>query len=229
MSAQRYNNPELIDLLAREYVLGSLQGPARMRFERIHAASLTARRSVLAWERRLAPLASTEHREAPPEAWKNIANRIGLAAPARGGGMWRGLAAVFALAAIVLGTMLYTNQTPQVATANYVAVVTDAETGPVWLLRAFIEPAELLSNTINPRPEPPNSSYELWMLPDNGTAPVSLGLIAGTGQTTVQLSADALAVLAGTSTLAVSVEPAGGSPTGAPTGPVIYTAPLVRS
>jgi anti-sigma-K factor RskA len=146
---------------------------------------------------------------------------------ARGGGVWRGLALIFALAAIVLGA-LYLDKTPQVATANYVAVVTDAETGPVWLLRAFVEPAELLSNIINPRPEPPNSSYELWMLPDNGTAPVSLGLIAGTRQTTVQLSAAALAVLAGASTLAVSVEPAGGSPTGEPTEPVIYTAPLVR-
>lgn len=35
--------------------------------------------------------------------------------------------------------------------------------------------------------------------------------------------------LEASSTLAVSLEPAGGSPTGSPTGPVLYTALLVRS
>ena len=56
---------------------------------------------------------------------------------------------------------------------------------------------------------------------------MSLGLIPGAGEATLPLLAAQIDVLVRTSTLAVSVEPAGGSPTGAPTGPVIYTAPLV--
>jgi anti-sigma-K factor RskA len=58
---------------------------------------------------------------------------------------------------------------------------------------------------------------------------VSLGLIPDAGAATLTLTAAQLAVLGNTPTLAVSVEPAGGSPTGLPTGPVIYTAPLLRA
>jgi anti-sigma-K factor RskA len=69
--------------------------------------------------------------------------------------------------------------------------------------------------------------YELWMLPNGGAAPVSLGLLPMMGEIALPLDAARTAILANTGTLAVSVEPAGGSPTGAPTGPVVYTAPLV--
>ena len=67
------------------------------------------------------------------------------------------------------------------------------------------------------------------MLPNGANAaPVSLGLIPGVGNAQLGLSAAQLAVLGNTATLAVSLEPAGGSPTGLPTGPVIFTAPLLR-
>ena len=58
---------------------------------------------------------------------------------------------------------------------------------------------------------------------------MSLGLLPAAGNATLALSTAQLAVLGNTPTLAVSVEPAGGSPTGLPTGPVIYTAPLLRT
>jgi anti-sigma-K factor RskA len=142
--------------------------------------------------------------------------------------LWPALAAALAVVALALGTLYFTKQ-PSVTTADYVAIVTHADIGPVWVLQTFIAPAELHADTINERPAPANSDYELWMLPDDGTAPVSLGLIPGAGQAVLPLAAVQLEVLEQTSTLAVSVEPAGGSPTGAPTGPVIYTAPLLRT
>ena len=46
------------------------------------------------------------------------------------------------------------------------------------------------------------------------------------GTQRVVLSAAQRAALAGAKQLAVSLEPAGGSPTGLPTGPVIHVAPL---
>jgi anti-sigma-K factor RskA len=58
---------------------------------------------------------------------------------------------------------------------------------------------------------------------------VSLGLLPDMGSAQLALSAIQLTVLGNTPTLAVSLEPAGGSPTGLPTGPVLYTATLVRS
>ena len=65
------------------------------------------------------------------------------------------------------------------------------------------------------------------LLPTGGAPPVSLGLIPATGNAALPLSAQALAVLAQSSALAVSLEPAGGSPTGQPTT-VLFAAPLLR-
>jgi len=226
----RYDNPQLLDSLAREYVLGTLSARSRARFARVLSFSLVARRAVTAWERRFAPLAAAVRPVEPPEsAWTGIETALGLrAAPrARAAGIWPALAAALAIVAVLFAG-LYFSQQPSVERPAYVSVVTDAATGPVWLLQAFTEARALRVSTVNPRPAPAGSSYELWMLPDGGN-PVSLGLLPEMGAAQLGLNAAQLGVLTRTMTLAVSVEPAGGSPTGLPTGPVILTAPLIRS
>jgi anti-sigma-K factor RskA len=74
---------------------------------------------------------------------------------------------------------------------------------------------------------PAGKSYELWGLPDGG-APVSLGLLPASGEVRRDLVAAQRVALAASTKVAVSLEPAGGSPTGAPTGPVLYVAELQR-
>jgi anti-sigma-K factor RskA len=226
----RYDDPQLLDALAGEYVLGLLPARPRARFARLLSFSLVARRAVTDWERRFAPLASAVRPVEPPEAvWTGIETALGLrAAPrARAAGIWPALAAALAIVAVLFAG-LYFSQQPSVERPAYVSVVTDAATGPVWLLQAFTEARALRVSTVNPRPAPAGSSYELWMLPDGGN-PVSLGLLPEMGAAQLGLNAAQLGVLTRTMTLAVSVEPAGGSPTGLPTGPVILTAPLIRS
>ena len=66
-----------------------------------------------------------------------------------------------------------------------------------------------------------NQALELWAVPASG-APRSLGLISASGATVVQKGK----VLEGAAALAVSLEPPGGSPTGAPTGPILYAGKL---
>jgi len=221
----RYDNPQLLDALAREYVVGTLRGRARARFKRVVTSSLRARRAVLGWEKQLAPLARAVPAAAPPpQVWTRIETAIGARArPMRGAGIWPALAAGLAALAVLFGG-LYLSQEQRVDRARYVAVISEQAT-PLWLLQGFTE--ELRVNTITERPIPAANSYELWMLPD-GAAPVSLGLLPGTGNAALPLDAQRLAVLAQTMTLAVSLEPAGGSPTGLPTGPVLFTAPLRR-
>ena len=63
-------------------------------------------------------------------------------------------------------------------------------------------------------------STQLWLIPA-GRAPMSVGVFKPGAVTVLPLSATLLAQLGPTAALAVSVEPAGGSPTGQPTGPVI--------
>ena len=71
-------------------------------------------------------------------------------------------------------------------------------------------------------------SFELWALPDNGGAPVSLGLMPESGRLDRELTDAQRAALRGASKVAVSLEPTGGSPTGAPTGPVLFVADRAR-
>jgi len=65
------------------------------------------------------------------------------------------------------------------------------------------------------------------MLPD-GRAPVSMGLVPASGTERLTLREPAGTALQNIPALAVSVEPPGGSPTGAPTGPVILTGRVER-
>ncbi|MEO7387362.1 MAG: anti-sigma factor [Gammaproteobacteria bacterium] len=228
-----YRNPELLDRLAREYVLGTLRGPARRRFAGLLAGSVTARRSVQYWEQRLVPLALELAPVPPPSrVWDGIATELGF----RTAIPWAAIAAGLAALAVGIGLVL-ANRTPAVrdvvrdVTHEPAAVIVMADKAgkPVWLLNAFPELKELRAHAIAAASVAPQASYELWMLPDNGAAPVSLGLLPEVGDITLILDERRVEVLAVTSTLAVSREPSGGSATGAPTGPVLYTATIVRS
>ena len=66
-------------------------------------------------------------------------------------------------------------------------------------------------------------SLELWAVPTAGRAALARPA-ARRQRRTVALRGK---VLAGADTLAVSLEPAGGSPTGAPTGPIVYVGKFV--
>jgi anti-sigma-K factor RskA len=75
----------------------------------------------------------------------------------------------------------------------------------------------------------PDTAWELWMLPGGDRKPVSLGLIT-THETQTVLIPEALAAgLDAAKGLAMSVEPAGGSPTGVPSGPVLYEGECVKT
>ena len=72
-----YDRPALLESLASEYVLGTLRGPARRRFERVLASLHNARMAVATWESRLHPLAQSVPESAPSvQVWKRIESHI---------------------------------------------------------------------------------------------------------------------------------------------------------
>ena len=77
-------------------------------------------------------------------------------------------------------------------------------------------------------PEDPGRAHELWVIPAGGT-PSSLGTMAEGRMTHMELAAGLAELLRQGATIAISVEPPGGSPTGAPTGPVIAAGTLESS
>jgi anti-sigma-K factor RskA len=95
---------------------------------------------------------------------------------------------------------------------NFVASVT--ATGNTLV----IVPAALLTN--DPR------SFELWLIPTGETRPRSLGLVQPGQPIRLDVPSGLAGRITPDATLAVSLEPPGGSPTGAPTGPVIAAGKL---
>jgi anti-sigma-K factor RskA len=223
-----YSRPELADRLAAEYVAGTLRGPARRRFESLLPAHPLLREATRAWEGRLMPLTAAIAPVQPSgDVWRRISERIGggAAAPARGGAwnrlpFWRGLAAFASVAAIGLAVLL-ANPTPAPPPIVVVLAPTGSAAGtaaPATLVASISgDRSTLVTRPIVPVSVQPDRALELWAVPTTG-APRSLGLLPG-GSGTVALRGK---VLAGADTLAVSLEPAGGSPTGQPTGPILY-------
>lgn len=74
----------------------------------------------------------------------------------------------------------------------------------------------------------PGTEWELWMLPPGKGAPVSLGLITTDADQVMKIKPAMAGKMDGACGIAMSVEPKGGSPTGAPTGPVIFKGQCVK-
>ena len=217
------NEPAVLDLLAAEFVLGTMTGAARRRFARSLAADPFVARRVRGWEERLAGLAFRAEPVAPaPAVWNAIERRIGPA-PA---GSWRALvAAVVAVTVIGLGWYLWQEQRPAPPQAQ--ALIADASGQALWQVAFAADGEHVEVTAIGDFRHPATRSLELWALPPDA-APVSLGLMPAEGSKQLAIDDRQRAALGIAANVAVSDEPRGGSPTGAPTGPVLFVAPLAR-
>jgi anti-sigma-K factor RskA len=220
-----YERGELIEMLAAEYVLGTLRGPARRRFERLCAANAAADAARIRWEDRLAALALQLKPEQPrDEVWRRIRGAIGADAHAPSVARprwvrWLPLAAAAALLgfAVWLGPRLGLGPAPTLV----VTVLGEDTAHAQWRIERTADAHRLRIVTIATLAANPDKTYELWALPRDGKPPVSLGLLPRQGDIARPLNATQSAALLTAGKLAVSIEPPGGSPTGAPTGPVV--------
>jgi len=206
--------------LAAEYVLGTLPLADRARAERLIASDPAFAALVAAWTERLAPL-NDAYAEVPPPpgVLERTEARLFPAPPRRPAAavsplrFWLGLLAGGALAAAVGLALL-----PPVAPPAAVVAELRAENQPL-VVRARFDPAAgrlTVARAAGPAPAA-GRDYQLWLIPA-GQAPQPMGLIRDG-----ELAIDLAALPAGT-TLAVSDEPLGGSPTGQPTGAVLVAA-----
>ena len=216
-------NRELVDRLAAEYVLGTLRGRARRRFER-WLLSPQVGALVKAWEDRLSGLEPTLRGVTPPPTvWRGIENRLELRTLSRAPATrWLAVAASVLIVAFVAVFALRQFGTPPITQQAYIQA--DAQT-IYWRVELLGDNQEINLHVHEVHDLPAGKSHELWVLPAGGGAPVSLGLLPHTGDHHRVLTAAQRAALAGAKTIAVSLEPEGGSPNGSPTE-VLLTAPL---
>ncbi|MFB9151089.1 anti-sigma factor [Roseovarius ramblicola] len=213
-------------ILAGEYALGLLSAEEAAAFEARMVREPGLRAAYAQWATDLAALTDDVAPQPPPaHVWRRL--EAGLFPDTRrarwprrlvvwGGGL--AAAAVLALAVVIGGNWGAPPQTPaeaiyraEVAAEDrslVVEAVYDAATGTLLVDRAAGAPA-------------PGRALELWLIADED-APVSLGVLPEDRRGTLPVP-DALRPRLPGAVLAVSDEPSGGSPTGAPTGDVLAT------
>ena len=219
-----YSKRELADRLAAEYALGTLRGGARRRLQQLLPAHPTLAAAVRGWEERVHALAGPVGELAPsPRVWQELQRRLfdAPAAPQRwwqGLALWRGLSALATTAALALLVLV---SRPLPVQAPVVVVLSGTPDGARVVPAGFVASVSADGRALVLKPLgdvklDEGRVLELWAVPAQA-APRSLGLVSAKASTTVLRSE----ILKGTQALAVSLEPAGGSPTCAPTGPVV--------
>ena len=227
------------DLLAAEYALGVLEGAALLEARGLLVSDPGFADDVAQWQDRLAPLLDEIADEPPrPEAWELIRSAIaGSASPQdnvvvlkRRLGFWRGAsAAASAIAASLLLLVAFDATRPPVAVQApdepAMAAVLMGNDRQMLLSASWRPGRDELMVMPGAGPAPPGHSHQMWIIPADGK-PRSLGLVGAGEAKMMPVAPPMRAHLAEAATLAVSLEPAGGSPTGLPTGPVIASGKL---
>jgi anti-sigma-K factor RskA len=220
------------DLLAAEYVLGTLDARASAGVETQLATDSALAEAVAAWTNRLAPLTRLAPPEAPPpDLWDRIEARLpATARPApRRSWFWQGWAIGASLAAAVFAGLAFL---PRAEKPAYMTVLVSDRAAPAWIAQADrtggITLAAVRPAFGEPQPTTPDGRVmQLWGLRPGETAPTSLALLPRTpGRITIP--APALRPV-NNMLIEISLEPEGGSPTGRPTGPILFYGRLIEA
>lgn len=227
------DKPELQQKLAAEYVLGSLKGGARRRFEHWLSQDSQLLQVVRKWEGMLLPMAEFAQPAQPsPQVLTTLQKRLGLAGSQdrwafwrqlrEDLSFWRGLGMFSTTAAVLLVTVLLT-QVPEVsppASLNYVATLSDDKAQPVVVITANKNQRTMTVKLVQEQAIAANQSLELWSIAKDGKVK-SLGLISANGSVVLHLPDYLTPEL--TNILAISLEPKGGSGNPEkPSGPILF-------
>ncbi|WP_145510246.1 anti-sigma factor [Yersinia rochesterensis] len=216
------NRREYDSALAAEYALGTLRGLARMRFtRRIHRDPQLAA-DVASWQSLFTQLDNQLAPLAPPErVWKRLELQlppINIRLVNNNRWPYLGWAVAAALAVFLLIPRLLVSP----PTTLPVAVLSNSQQTSQWVVTLEKSTRSLTLTPLNLVAISDSNSLELWRIPA-GEKPHSLGLLNTQGPTHLTLAENQLT---GDSLLAISLEPHGGSPTGQPTGAVLFSGPL---
>jgi anti-sigma-K factor RskA len=220
-------DPNLIDSLAAEYVLGTLRGPARRRFEKWRATMPPVQERCRFWEENLMQLAKgLRPIRPPPRVWQGIRARLDLV---RREPWWRSGRALAIAASVLLvaglSALLYWRGIGP-GKLTEVASITTPTGAQVWEVDVYR--GRLVVHAGQLPAHPADRDFELWALPAGGK-PVSLGVLPASGTARRTLTAAQQQALASAAQVAVTIEQLGGSPTGQPISTPVFIAPLRAS
>lgn len=220
------------DELAAEYATGLLEGDAKTAAERRLATDPAFAAAVEAWRQRLAELDDTaDSLQMPDGLWQRVERSIDAARPKPASErpsftslVWNSLpvmrstsmAALAAVAVLGIGLVVAVREARQ--QPRLVAVLLDG-TRAGAVVHAFADGRVVLL-PLTGIDVPAGRALEVWTLPSRERGPVSVGLM-GRAQT-LELSLKDLPAPAADQLFEITLEPASGSPTGRPTGPILF-------
>ncbi len=220
--------PEDDVALAGEYVLGTLGHE-----DRRAAAARIAREpdfalEVARWEARLDPLADEVVPVAPPaRAWRRIDGTL-FGETRRPFPLWGWLGGAGVAAAGLVAGALWLGQPGVQAPGPLWISDMVSQDGNVRLAALYDEESGEMRVSVGGEAPGAGRDFELWLIPE-GAAAISLGVMPHAGQAAMPIPEDLRPLVASaTATLAITDEPAGGSPGGVATGPVVAAALLRR-
>ena len=232
---------EALDMEAAEYVLGTLPADERARFAARLSSDQEAKAAVERWQRHFAALATSAEPVTPsPKVWDALRDRMSATALAgqgdnvvaldrlrRSRAYWRAAAVTATALAATLAFVAVIDRTAVIdapaGAGRYVAVVDSDGHEPALIAEVDTRTGIIRVRSVRAE-QPAGHSLELWHVAE-GHEPQSLGLL--------QVNADGQRIVGEPSAgpvngvIAVTLEPEGGSPSGAPTGPVVYTGRLI--
>jgi anti-sigma-K factor RskA len=235
----RYTNPDLLEHLASSYVLGTLRGGARRRFERLQRNRADVRGLVTQWETRLGQLAVSVPAQQPsPQLWKAIAARTQpqLAAPSGGwlgwlkpagfgfGGLAAGVLAASVFFVTAPGIFMSSDQvamrTGEKLPQSYVGLLTDAQGNGKLLVSSLRHGKTMTVKVIGPITPPTSGKLVLWAVPASGAA-FAIGTVPTTGSAVSMLPDTSEKLLSKVSKLVVTLET--DAAPAAPSGAVVFS------
>ncbi len=217
---------------AAELALGLIDGAERAAALRRMLAEPAFAREVERWRGHFAALFSAVPEVAPaPDLEQRVIARLDPPAPPAAT-YWKPVAFAASLAAASLAGVMLVRPAP-IAPAP-VTLERPAPMVAAFMIEGIKTPLVATYDSRagrvsmpGPMPVPAGRSAQLWAIIDGG-APHPLGLFHQAGERVEAEARSAAPMPAGTA-FAISIEPLGGSPTGAPTGPVVGSATLIRA
>jgi len=227
-----------IDALASAYVLGTLSSDRRREVQERLPNDAVLRTAVDAWEARLLPLTALVEPVEPTAAlWSRIEQSLPPAASRaqvrtsawqnwwRSINFWRAVAATGFVAASVAVLLPSTGLFAPAAPQYMVVLVAPNGTAPGWVVQTSGRDTLRLV-PLGTTAVPEQRSLQFWTKADDWNAPVSLGLVQP-GQP-LEVKLDQLPPLVPNQLFEITLEPYAGSPTGRPTGPILYIGRAVK-
>lgn len=221
------SGPDADRAAAGEFVLGLLPAEQRAAFAARLASEPALRAEVAAWQRHFSSLDEAfSPAPAPAGNWSRIEARLFGAARGRVSlwnsvPFWRSFSGVAAAAAIIAIAINLASPPPDpnMFAAQLVAAL-HAEGSTVSFVALYNPQTGQIRLTALSGDAVPDKDYELWAI-EGDKAPMSMGVVAVTARSDMRLTPQVLAGFGPGTVLAITLEQKGGSPTGAPQGPIV--------